>query len=694
MSDFKEENQAFVTERVINLRKAFGPRVYSGNNQVLCDIQNELMELLPASEADAYAKLANMNFSATPDAGPPSEWEEKFLGTKYVQARTHARKSLLLSGVVGDDAYSRYKEGLFSSSVPSGPVLGNVYIELSDFLRIPLPIKKEEDPESPFSFVGRSDLTHAVFSQIDWTPSYEENSFQGVRSKIPGDRFVKVGTKMVGFQPFFVPEDFPVEVAEYYNGEYYIIYPYISFPFKFEGRSFVPHPFHSPNDYIKSDNADGTMFCIGGREFRSKKFATVDIDIEGITWEVVPSDTGIGFRKVRPRPGKTPTINHLSVVKSQLLEHHALSMMTPHPNHIVINVGSGSCKGTISIDIPRQRVTFDSCRRMDVKKQYPILISAVLTPKLKDVDSASFDAPSQQWEIVSKLGHSSTVPFFNLHSSETTSIESKVGAKALVLTANGKELLFKDKQKPWDWIGGSVELGETPLDALVREIEEETGFKADRAKIFPIGYSDEISDTGQRMFRSHLFVMRSFQYGDNWRDPSDPLTQDRQTWLKRYHSWLSTYGGETILDKFLICASSSFRLSSLLIPAMLVPFLSAANILKRSDPRADVEKLVEHGEPITSATLELLCPALGYSSKEVLRYVGRYGIIATDIVRPIQCLQCYKLIKGFNGKHQFHAPCHEIFLRREKERGVFLESTRFQEVHEDKPKKAKYRKKK
>jgi len=148
------------------------------------------------------------------------------------------------------------------------------------------------------------------------------------------------------------------------------------------------------------------------------------------------------------------------------------------------------------------------------------------------------------------------------------------------------------------------------------------------------------------------------------------------------------------LDKFLICASSSFRLSSLLIPVMLVPFLSAANILKRSDPRADVEKLVDYGEPITSATLELLCPALGYSSKEVLRYVGRYGIIATDIVRPIQCLQCYKLIKGFNGKHQFHAPCHEIFLRREKERGVFLESTRFQEVHEDKPKKAKYRKKK
>lgn len=422
------------------------------------------------------------------------------------------------------------------------------------------------------------------------------------------------------------------------------------------------------------------MFCIGGREYRSKKFATVDIDIDGITWEVIPSGTGIGFQKVRPRPGKIPTINHLSVVKSQLLEHHALSMMIPHSKHTVINTSAGPCLGTISVDLIRHRVTFDSCHRMDVRCSYPVPISTVHTPKLKDVDSASFDEPSKQWEIVSKTGHASVVPFFDLHSNDETSIESKVGAKALVLTPAGKELLFKDKLKPWDWIGGSVEIGETPLDALVREIEEETGFKADRSKIYPVGYSDELSETGQRLFRSHIFVMRAFQYGEKWKDPSDVLTSDRQVWLERYHLWLAALGGETILDKFLICASSSFRLSSLVLPAVLVPFLAAVNITKRSDPREDVEKLVEFGEPITSATLELLCPSLGYFSTEVLRFVGRYGIVATDVVRPVQCIQCCKIIKGFNGQFQFHEPCRQIFLQREKERQAILASTRCQDV--------------
>jgi 8-oxo-dGTP pyrophosphatase MutT (NUDIX family) len=53
----------------------------------------------------------------------------------------------------------------------------------------------------------------------------------------------------------------------------------------------------------------------------------------------------------------------------------------------------------------------------------------------------------------------------------------RVGAKALILSPDGTKFLVAPKRKSgkWDLPGGGIEHGESPEEALVREIQEEMG---------------------------------------------------------------------------------------------------------------------------------------------------------------------------------------------------------------------------
>jgi len=65
-----------------------------------------------------------------------------------------------------------------------------------------------------------------------------------------------------------------------------------------------------------------------------------------------------------------------------------------------------------------------------------------------------------------------------------------VGARALVVKDNQVLLIRHTYTSGWYTIGGLVDKKETPKNALIREIEEEAGIKADDPKLLGVYYSN------------------------------------------------------------------------------------------------------------------------------------------------------------------------------------------------------------
>ncbi|MCG9127507.1 NUDIX hydrolase [Candidatus Poribacteria bacterium] len=69
-----------------------------------------------------------------------------------------------------------------------------------------------------------------------------------------------------------------------------------------------------------------------------------------------------------------------------------------------------------------------------------------------------------------------------------------VAVSGLISHPDGNILLIKSPRRGWEFPGGQVEEGETIIDALIREIEEETGINAAIGSLVGI-YSNIISPT-------------------------------------------------------------------------------------------------------------------------------------------------------------------------------------------------------
>jgi len=398
--------------------------------------------------------------------------------------------------------------GTFDAVIPNCVVIHSIPVEaphrLSD--------KLEVDPNTSSAPLGRRDLTSATVMGMQWGTS--EGNAVAVRGKISGIPFVKVVTGqtavMQGSWSFPVPLKFPVEKAEFYGGQFYIVYPYSLPSFRMDTYSFVEHPWLHPVDFVTRPMYEGIMVLVldcdsdgGTKEFRAKYVPTSEVRRGKYPWEAYIDDKG-GLVYIRPRPGK-PASEKRPMTTTCVTGFQIRQRFPLKKDYHILEVKSGMVERHLSIrgGGPLRVIRFDSGFRIDSTTNIPCFPSEIKIPVLQGISSQK--KTHDLIEVVKDNAERvhSPVPCQTM---KDVPVRSYVGSK-LIISSASRLWLIKEGEKPMDFVGGQRETRESPLECLLREVLEETGEKIDPTLIMSLGSSDDM-DKGV-FARSNVFFIRS-----------------------------------------------------------------------------------------------------------------------------------------------------------------------------------------
>jgi ADP-ribose pyrophosphatase YjhB (NUDIX family) len=344
-----------------------------------------------------------------------------------------------------EDAKRRWSFAEFTSVTKQWYVLGHISVPRPQTCT--LPESDEKDLEAVGSDVGRRNLTYLSYQEIS-------RDIEGVRLKINGDRFVVSSMpsdtrgsrrfSLVGFKTMSFEEEPSFSVVEYYAGHYYII---------------APAEHVGVSLYMRTPQ---------GRElvtFHPHPFKAA-ASIPEIEWNA-PKYEGVMMlcRGIEYRAKWVATAEvliegvawEIRVLPRAFSQAHGLSEvwpMRPRPGKAVISLKSAK---TQLLEAMPGKALVSSLRSLDMKR------------------------PISQ-------------PVYQID----------YGAKVLFVNKQGYFSFITDKGKKWDLIGGKLEYFETPIQALVREIKEETGVQLQPEKFLYLGESVDLNESGQ--WRSHVFL--------------------------------------------------------------------------------------------------------------------------------------------------------------------------------------------
>jgi len=452
--------------------------------------QTELPAMRQAIEQTVVGAVSMWSTSIT-------SWEQGMLSADRIEQRKDLLACAMKKMVSSEyllDAQRRWDAGEFSSVSEDFLVIGDLFVRRRGVspARGRLVDKVEYDPDLPQARAGRKDITYQ-----NWECGKLLTKATAVRPKINGERFVSLleGDHKIlrGFKDLHVKKDFPFNLVEYYAGKFFVLDP----PLLQEVRVrignkeeiFLPHP------WLTFDQA------------WEQKDTMMIHKYDGLILRVQDDKR---FEEYRAKWLPTMevdvqgTVWEVASVKRQIL-------IRPRPGKVPVTAA-------VADSMIRSRLQgeflFPFFPGAQGQKDDPLLIS------------------------------------------EGRVVGEKVGVKTFILfcpTEGPLQIgLIRDAGKPLDALGGHVEVGEVPIQAMLREAGEELKLSSGvrrKIELDPLQlayhgvtqaedyvshvYSYIVMDDPRQYEGVELFTMMSFA---DW----DRSTQGhpRQPWLSRHLMFL------------------------------------------------------------------------------------------------------------------------------------------------------------
>jgi len=409
-------------------------------------LQVTLMEMA-GEELTTLVKIARQTTAAQDDwVTEQAAWERTLSPAVRSQARQEFLAACVRRMVTPEflvDAKLRWQNAEFTAVTDKYLVIGDVFVERRDMF---LPLKEESDVSSTSASLGRVNVTYE-----NWKTKDMQHSVTAVRPKINGERFVRVKDMdhhyLRGFKDLEIKPDFVPELVEYYAGQYYVLSPMLTKPYETEifERGVKRVQKFLPHPYMTP------------KEYYDLKSAYCNHKYDGIMlWT--------GEEEFRAKWEPTVEVTSKGCVWEVYLAT-TLQPIRPRPGKVPVMPSTATAR-------------IRSCFRAQFVIPFLVHMTSIELPE----------------EILAAQQY---------HAQEKPKEES---SKVFFITAERKIVGLRLPNSRLDLVGGQLKNGESPMDAAIREVYEETQTVMKSSQLCYLGPSREQTDGG--FWISHIFFLQ------------------------------------------------------------------------------------------------------------------------------------------------------------------------------------------